>query len=314
MSDIGMKLWASGIRGDMRHHFYDIPLGKLKPFNDEFLIATVAHETEEGRETCQFVFDRQMLIDSVARMPSAIRDAMLDTNGAFSEYLRFDLVASLTQPKVDVCPLFVERITPSALTTTALTPFDEELEESVEDENADDEWDEHYFPIAIDYKPVIARLVASCDLLLERSDLVARDISRIGKLKYALSRLPLVTEGVGFDVLLSHRADDTGSWGGRSLELRSGRFAVSYSGYIQGPVGGDSDCRSVYECECGPYRSDFDDDPATVYNAFEDWVDGWESSCNDQTATLQISDDMDDFEWNQFEDESAWEGMPKNYV
>jgi hypothetical protein len=319
MSDYGMKLWQSGVRGEVPQHFYDIPLGRFKPFGDEFLTASVGRDTEGGRETYRFVFERQMLFDWINSMPLAIRDAMLDTTGTVSAYLRFDVVASLTAPKDGICPFFVEKLAPSASTRAVLMPFDGDVEDRAADGNAgtdDDEedWDERYFPIAIDYKPFINRLAASSDLLLRRPDLEPEAISCIGRLKYALTRLPVCTDGIGFNVALSRKTDDHGSWGGLSLELRPETLALSYVGYIYGPCGGDSDCQTVYACEAGGYRSDFDDDPATVYSALEDWVSRWENQCSDPDITLEITDDCETFDWDQFEDESAWDGMPSNYA
>jgi hypothetical protein len=324
MSDRGMQLWASGIRGDVRHYFYDIPLDRMKSFGDGFLIATVGRDTEGGRETCQFVFDRQMLIESVARMPLAVRDAMQDKTGALSKFVQFDLVATLTEPMDDVCPMFVEQITPSALTKAALMPFDEDKEDALEmddlgdgededDENEDkEEWDESYLPISVHYKPIIERLVASCDLLLKRANIAPREISLIGKLQYALLRLPQMTGGINFDVVLSHKTDDQGSWGGLSLELTEDRLSIDYVGYVRGPCGGDSDCQKVYDCEAGGYRSDDSDGPWVTKDQLDVWLADWENCCIDTYMTLKITDNTDEFDWDQPEDDDAWARMPDN--
>lgn len=319
MSDYGMKLRQSGIRGEVPQYFYDVPLGQFKPFGDEFLTVSVGRDTEGGRETYRFVFERQTLFGWINSMPLAIRDAMLDPTGTLSAYLRFDVVASLTTPKDGVCPFFVEKLTPSASTKAVLMPFDGDLEGGSGDGDAgtdedEEDWDERYFPIVIDYRPFIDRLTASSDLLLRRPDLEPKAICCIGRLKYALARLPVCTDGIGFAVALSHKTDDRGSWGGLSLEFRPETLTVSYVGYICGPSGGDSDCQTVYACEAGGYRSDLDRDPATAYNALEDWVTRWENQCSDPDITLGVTDDCDTFDWDQFEDEFAWDGMPSNYA
>jgi hypothetical protein len=317
MRDFGMQLWESGIRGDVTHHFYEIPLKRFSQFGDELVMAVVVRDGEDGPETCHFVCDKHMLNESVARMPQAVRDAMADSRDD-APPVNFNVTASLTAPMDQVCPFFVEELTPAS-GSGAATPFTSEdmplgNEDEEDEEDEEKPWDENYFPIAVEYKLIIERLVASCDLLLRRPNLEPREISYLGKLKYALSRLPLTTDGTDFDAFLKETVDDKGSSNAVSLHLDRGRFALSLEAYYYGPCGGDSEGRCVYDCESTGYRGDLDRYSSIVVDELQEWISRWEAYSADPDAELSISEIFDDFDWDQQEDESAWEGMPHIYV
>jgi hypothetical protein len=176
-----------------------------------------------------------------------------------------------------------------------------------------DKWDQRYLPIPVEYSGIIDRLSASCDLLLQRSNLLPSEIDDVGRLKYALGRLPLCTDGVHISVSLTYVTDKEGSWEGSFLELSSKYFGISDIAYFRGPHGGVSDCRTIFSCKNSGYRSDTEDRLARVYNDLEGWVELWQTKCCDTDMTLKIDDAENNFDWYQEEDEDAWEKMPNNY-
>ncbi|WP_058556008.1 hypothetical protein [Thiohalocapsa sp. ML1] len=316
MNDYGMKLWGQGARSNVQQFFYDLPLNLFKRDDDGLVFASIARQTEDGPESCFFVIRQESLLLAL----EAVAGAKLFVSGEdawLSMPLSFDVTAVLTEPHGDFVPFVVKEIHLSKsqglpARDHCFDDVDYELGEEDEDED-DDEWDDQYFPIAIEYMPVIDRLAASCSKLLKRPGIDPQTISDIAKLQYALSRLPMVTDGIEIDVLLKSVLDEEGSWSGPSLYISGSNFRLSYAGYIRGPYGGDSDCSTIYECERSGFRSDLGGSAAGVIQLLTEWIDRWEADCTDLGVEFSITNDEEEFDWDQDEDDDAWERMPTNY-
>ena len=81
--------------------------------------------------------------------------------------LRFDLKAILTEPLGYFVPFYVKEIALVHLPDADEYHHSAGLIEDPEDES--EEWDEQYFPIVVEFKPLIDGLVTASDLLLKRT-------------------------------------------------------------------------------------------------------------------------------------------------
>lgn len=166
-------------------------------------------------------------------------------------------------------------------------------------------------PIAFEYRPLFMRLAASTELLRCRANLLPREYCLLGKLSYALCRLPVMTQDVDFVASLADLLDDNDYWQTYTLEINYALFR-STTAYHPNKRCSDlpPNVRLAFHCDNSGYRHDDGEDGYISYAVFEQWVHGWETLCRQPESGLTIHNYKERFDWHQPHDPMAWERMP----
>lgn len=166
-------------------------------------------------------------------------------------------------------------------------------------------------PIAFEYRPLFERLAASTGLLRCRTNLLSRECCLLGKLSYALCRLPVMTQDVDFAVSLADLFDASDHWQTYTLEISPAIFRAITTYHPYSRCNDISlNNRLAFHCDSNGYRHDDGEDGYISYAVFEQWVHGWETLCRQTEAGLMIHNYKERFDWHQPHDPMAWERVP----
>ena len=168
-----------------------------------------------------------------------------------------------------------------------------------------------YLPIAYEYRPLFQRLTAALEALASHFDATPKQHALLAKLRYALARLPVLTRGVDFSVILADPLEPVDDWQTYTLEINQREVRATQMFYSH-PRWNNNRPRSriVFHYEYDGYRHDDGDDGYVSYADFEHWVLGWESLCQQPQSRLIIHNRQEVFDWHQVDDPLAWERMP----
>jgi len=179
-------------------------------------------------------------------------------------------------------------------------------------------WDSLYFPIPSEFQSFFERLSSSCRFLLQREDLSPHQQSQLAKLDYALCRLPVVTVGVDFVVILcpdESKRNESYPWDTYTLELNNSFIKAANSDYNASHWKSPSlIARQSFYCNTKGYLHQEDVDACVNLAIFKTWIEGWESIIQDQGTRLTIHNFDEKFDWRQFRDHLAWEKMPSLFA
>ena len=180
-------------------------------------------------------------------------------------------------------------------------------------------WDSYYLPIPYEFQPFFARLTSSTTTLLDRLDLLPKQRSLLEKLNFVLSRLPVLTVDVDFVVILCKSGGfhefSLFPWNTCILEINNSFIRATNSYYGPSTHGNPmASLQEAFYCKNEGYWHREDEDGFVSLTVFKNWVERWESFCQDHSNSLTIHNLDEVFDWHQFHDDSAWEKMPSVFV
>lgn len=188
--------------------------------------------------------------------------------------------------------------------------FDDEMpEEELEDEGQDEEEDEEFdeveaYPFRREQRELVAELNAIIRLVLKRPDIRPEQIFRLGKLLFALERLPLTTPGVATTLALSHCFQGDLSY--QNISLDATTFRLGSGGVLNKPTGGKEPFHENLLClEIGTAP------PEADALLLDDWLTALRrrAAFPEEQITLRESGDDAEIDWDDTLNGSAWDRL-----
>jgi hypothetical protein len=182
---------------------------------------------------------------------------------------------------------------------------EEELEDADEDSEDEEELDEvESYPFRRDQRELVAELNAIVRLLLKRPAIRAEQIWQLGKLLFALERLPLTTPGVATTLALSHCFQGDLSY--QNISLDATTFRLGSGGVLNKPTGGKEPFHEnllVLEVGVAP--------PETDAMLLDDWLIALRRRAEfpEEQITLRESGDDAEIDWDDTPNGSAWDRL-----
>lgn len=158
------------------------------------------------------------------------------------------------------------------------------------------------FPLTLEDKVIVDEAVGVVKDVLRRASLSGRDVHRIGKLLFALERLPRSTSGISIGMTVSHRANDEMTY--RDIFISESVFWMNTGGSVYTPgVGSDSYSSTVFHVETGGYRA------GTDFYEVSTWADSFRELLN-MTRKVEFEDldeDAGQIDWDDEGSETYWD-------
>jgi hypothetical protein len=165
------------------------------------------------------------------------------------------------------------------------------------------------FGFLIEDRGLVIELAKIVRSLLQRPDITSELISHIGKLLFAMERLPLPTPGISIDLTMTYRFNDESSF--ISLFMDDTEFRLSRGGYVYDPaVGGDSYSENVFEVEVGDFRS------SVELSEVSDWLDEFKRRALDKEQEIEVEFSGDDSQipWDEELEADYWDNLNSEYI
>ena len=161
------------------------------------------------------------------------------------------------------------------------------------------------FPLWLEEKCIADELVECARMLLQRSDLTAKQVRDIGALILAVQALPLPNKGIEIELMLKFYGDD-GSTSTQSLYLTDEVFRLDSGGHSKTDFGGDSYGDSVLDMEIGGFRHE----EAPAWIQISGWIEEFKVRAIDKEHVLEISGDgLSGLDWEFEPDDSVWDSV-----
>ena len=157
------------------------------------------------------------------------------------------------------------------------------------------------FPFRPDDKATVDEAISLVREVLRLPSLSGYDVHRIGKLLYALERLPRPSPGIAIGLTVSYRVGDEMVY--QDIYVGDSFFYLSSGGSIYTPgAGSDHHSQRAFEVELSGYRSGGD---------IEDWANRFRETLSlwpDIEISFEELDD-DNVEWDTEPAEDYWDKL-----
>jgi hypothetical protein len=161
------------------------------------------------------------------------------------------------------------------------------------------------FGFRIEDRELIAQIAQLIRRLLKRDNIAPRHIHSVGRMLFALERLPCSTPNISIDLALKSHYD--GNIACFSVLIEDNVFRLETSEWISGPCGGDSLSRINWEVYLGEPRDRVD--VAEV----DSWMEGFRLGIDH--SRVELYDSLEDIDWDDMHNpgDDPWSRLKSDY-
>jgi hypothetical protein len=164
------------------------------------------------------------------------------------------------------------------------------------------------FPLYACWQEPFEQLGASLKKLISQRELDPQQMAAVARLAYAIDRLPNPTNGIEIEASATVSNENSRGW----LQLTHCGDLIELSYWESIYERQDTSHRStkVLQAEVGVGVDREGDDPITVMNELESWVAEWTNRVLNPECEFEVTDSLDEVDWNQAVHAEGWEALP----